>query len=197
MSTVIGILMTLGYLTLSCRLFATFMRPFILIISIFFLLACSSNAQQVYKTFSFNEVGWTIDLPHNFQVLDSITDVEKMQGGKKLIENANGIKAEVSRTKTLISATKNSFNFFNSTITPCDINSDSGYQRETKTVKDMIYKTLVETMPKAKIDSATSTENIDGLSFDKFRITVTINGNVLFNSFLLSKLYKGYDFGIS
>src|SRR5690349_2185651 len=118
------------------------MKPFLLTFTIFILTACLANAQQGGQTYSFNEVGWTIVLPSDFQLLDSATDAEKMQAGKRIVEEANDIKAEVSRTKTLISATKNSFNFFNATITPCDITSDSGYQEETRNVKDMIYNTL-------------------------------------------------------
>lgn len=61
----------------------------------------------------------------------------------------------------------------------------------------MLYTTLQKKMPDAKIDSISSPYAMDGLTFNKFRVTVQIKDKVLFNMLLLAKLYRGYDFGIS
>jgi hypothetical protein len=50
---------------------------------------------------------------------------------------------------------------------------------------------------KEKLDTASSIEYIDGLAFDRFHIAVTLNKDVQFEMFLLSTLYRGYDFSIT
>jgi hypothetical protein len=171
------------------------MRTFIFVGALLFLN--TTFGQQSGKEYIFKGVGWKIFLPEGFNVIDSIDNTVRNERGKKAIENANDIKADISETITLISATKDTYNCFNSTITPFDLKKDGNWEETSQTVKDMVYITFVKKMPDAKVDSATTTEIIDGLSFNKFRVTVTINDKTLFNSFLLSKLYKGYDFGIS
>lgn len=156
-----------------------------------------SFAQQIDRKYTFKEVGWSFALPANFKAIDSFDNAQRMERGKEAIEQANDMKADVSQTRTLISATKDTYNYFSSTITPFDPKKDGDYKAANRSVRDMIYKTFVERMPDAILDSSTTTMTIDGLTFDKFRVTVSMKEKVLFNMFLLTKLYKGYDFGIS
>lgn len=168
----------------------------LILICAFFLLTHAS-AQQIGKIYFFKEIGWTITLPSDFKTLDSIEDAERNERGLKAIEESNEIKADITELKTLIAASKNVYNYFNSTITPFDPKKDGDYDSSSKTVKDMVYKTFLDKMPTAKIDSVTTSEVIDGLLFDKFHVTIIIKENFIMNMFLLSKYYKGYDFGIS
>ena len=52
-------------------------------------------------------------------------------------------------------------------------------------------------MSEATIDTLAGKQIIDGVSFDKYHIIIKKNGKTIFNMLLLSKLYKGFDFGIS
>ncbi len=159
------------------------------------LIAGCSSAPKAGKEYTFKEVGWTLTLPPQFTVIDSAKNEALNQRGKKLIEESNDIKADFSGTRTLITAMKGN-NYFNSTITPFDP-KDGDYSTTSKTVKDLIYKTFADKMPDAKIDSSSTPATVGGLQFDKFHIIITMRGKALFNMFLLEKLYKGYDFGIS
>ncbi|MGB8194945.1 MAG: hypothetical protein WCF67_23620 [Chitinophagaceae bacterium] len=161
------------------------------------VITLHANAQQSNRTFTFKEIGWTITLPQGFERLSAEEDAAKNERGQQAIEDATGTKLDVSSAKTLISATRNNYNYFNSTITPFDPKTDGDWKEVSQSVKDMVYITFAEKIPGATIDSATTTTTISGLKFDKFRVTVTVDKKVVFNSFLLSKLYKGYDFGIS
>ena len=171
------------------------MRTFIILLIL--LALKSSFAQLQGNKYFFKEVGWTLVLPAEFKLIDSADNATRNERGKKLLEEANDITADISETKTLISATKNTYNYFNSTITPFDPSKDGDYNASNKTVRDMTYKALAEKMPDAKIDSSSTEVTIDGLTFNDFRVTVTLKEKVLFNMVLISKLYKGYDFGIS
>jgi len=146
-----------------------------------------SFAQQADRKYFFKEVGWTLIIPAEFKIADSTEDAAVGERGKKAIEETNDIKIDISQTKTLITVTKNTYNYFNCTITPFDPKTDGNYEATSQIVKDMLYK----------IDSISTQEKIDGLGFDKFRLTISLNDKILFNMFLLSKYYRGYDFGIS
>ena len=159
------------------------------------LIAGCSSAQHPGKEYTIKEVGWTLTLPPEFAVIDSVNNADLNQRGKKMLEESNNVKADMSTTRTLITAMKGN-NYFNSTITPFDP-KDGDYSTTSQTVKEMIYKTFSDKMPDAKIDSSSTPATVGGLQFDKFHITITLHDKVLFNMFLLAKLYKGYDFGIS
>ena len=164
------------------------------------LLTCfqfSFAQSETGKSYTFSQIGWSFTLPGGFTPMDSATAEAASQRGTKAIEDANGITADMSKTKTLISATKNSYNYFNVTITPYDVAKDGDFTTVSNGVKGVVYTTFAGQMPDAVIDSSTTIVSIDGLSFDKFRVTVTMQGKAIFNMFLLSKLYKGFDLGIA
>ena len=161
------------------------------------LITNSLLSQQAGKQYNFNQVAWTITLPSDFIVIDSADASARMERGVKAIEDANDIKGDFSTTTTLISATKNTYNYFNSTITPFDSKIDGSYSASNKELKNMVYKTMSEKMPKAKIDSITTTQVIDGLTFDRFSLAINIPSKASFSMIILSKYYKGYQFGIT
>ncbi|MDB5200671.1 MAG: hypothetical protein JWQ27_80 [Ferruginibacter sp.] len=173
----------------------TLTRTILLLFPLFFFQ--SSFAQSPGRLYNFEEIGWTINLPYEFKMIDSVENERKMNRGKKHIEDANGIIAEISDTKTLISATKNTYNYFNATLTPFNPATDGDFRKVEKTVRDLMYKTIVQRMPDATIDSSTTTILLDGLAFAKFGITVSIKDKFTIHMLLLTKLYRGYDFGIS
>lgn len=175
--------------------FAYFMRLTVTIIAL--LLTNCLLAQQSEKKYHFKPIGWTIVFPNDFSIIDSADNSSRMERGKKAIEEANDIKTDVSGTITLISATKNTYNYFNSTITSFDSLIDGNYDAGLKELKNMTYKTMSDKLSNVIIDSVTTTKTIDGLIFDKFSLLISIPGKSSFNMVLLTKLYKGYTFGIS
>lgn len=158
-------------------------------------LCCS--AQDSIKTYTFKEVGWTVKLPPGFKELSAAEDAAKNKKGKELMEDVAKTEIDVSELRTLFSATKNTHNYINSTVTPYNPEVDGDWRETLGFVKEMLYQTFKEKMPDAAVDTASSSMIIDGIRFDKFRVTITIDKKVIFTSYLLSKLYKGYDFGIS
>ena len=61
----------------------------------------------------------------------------------------------------------------------------------------ILYTTFHEKMKDVKIDTVTHMKTIDGLVFTEFSLKMPINDNLTVNMFVLSKFYKGYDFGIT
>ena len=161
------------------------------------LTAALSHAQTPATKYSFPQVGWTMFLPASFKILDSAKNAAMTENGKKAMEDANNIKADFSGLKTLISAMKDRTNYFNSTIKAYDPKKEGPYATTNQVVKSVLYNTFKQKLPSAKLDTASSYLDIDGLIFDRFYMRLTLDNKVLFHMVVLSKFYKGYDFGIT
>ena len=171
-----------------------FMKKILFLLAIF---ACfTSYAQEKGTKFYFKEIGWKVTLPNTFVMATEEENKNDMQRGVNLIENANDVVVEdLSDLKDLISATKGD-NYINATISPYHPETDGDYLENGEAVKQIIYRTF-ENMPNATLDSSSSKVVIDNLSFEKFSIKLTINKEPLLTMILISRLYKGYDFGIT
>ncbi len=163
----------------------------------FSILYFAATAQTENRIYTFKQIGWTIQLPADFDVMDSIDNIAHMEKGLKAIEDATDVTADISKTITLISATKDKFNYFNATIEPFDDSDGLSWESSNQTLKEVLYATFAEKMSDAAIDTISGKQIIDGVSFDRYHITISLDGKPIFNMLLLSKLYKGFDFGIS
>jgi hypothetical protein len=172
----------------------TFIRN-VVFIGIMLMTACSQGHHDS-RQYTLKEVGWTITLPPDFKVADSAKTADQMQQGKKAIEESTNTKVDMSTTKTLINATKG-HNTFNVTITGFDPKTDGDFAATNQITKNMVYQTFANQMPDAKVDSNSSSTTIGGLDFDQFHVNVKVKGQTIFNMYVLTKLYKGYDFGIT
>jgi hypothetical protein len=155
------------------------------------------HAQTSDTKYTFPQVGWTMYLPASFKIIDSAKNAAMTENGKKTMEDANNIKADFSGLKTLVSAMKNATNYFNSTITPYDPKTEGSYAKTNQGLKGILYNTFAQKIPNAKIDSASSQLTIDGVTFLRFYLRLKLDTRVLFHMVVLSKYYKGYDFGIT
>lgn len=168
------------------------------IISFLVLLTLSipALAQDSTKRYTFKEIGWTITLPDDFTELDSAANNKNIERGKKAFEESNDLITDISELKTLFSATKNKYQYISATLTPFDPKKDGDYLKVNKDIKDITYNTFRVQSPDAVLDTFSKKMIIDGLEFEKFSITIKIKDLTL-TLVLVSKLYKGYDFGIS
>lgn len=156
-----------------------------------------ATSQRESVQYTFKEIGWTMTIPADFKIIDSAKNAAINKIGKKAMEDANNIEADITTTRTLISARKDASNYFSSTITLFDPKKDGDYAAANKMVKDMVYKTFLDKMPNVQMDSSSNSITLDGLEFDKFHISIKMSDKIVLNMFILSKYYKGYDFGIS
>lgn len=169
----------------------------IICLTFFMLITTLCNAQQESVTFTYKEVGWTITLPKGYTVIDSATEAASLKTGKKIMEESNGVQIDVSGLRTLISASKNQFSYFNATITPFDPKEDGNYEENNQVLKDAMFKTFTDQIPGGNIDSSSTNTMIDGIRFDKFQIKIPIGDNTVMTMIMLSRLHKKYDFGIT
>jgi hypothetical protein len=112
------------------------------------------------------------------------------------MEQSAGAKLDISSTRTLISARKGN-QTFTATLTPFDTLKDGNYAHANESVKELLYKTFSAQMPDATLDTASDATKVGGLEFDRYRLAITVKGKTLFTMFVLSRLYKGYEFGMT
>jgi hypothetical protein len=171
------------------------MKTFLL--AVFSLLTIEGFCQVKDRQFYFKQVGCAVALPAAFKILDSAAEAVINEKGKQVLESAMDGEVDLSSTITLFSATLDMYNYFNATLTPFDPDADGDWNENNGLVKKAVMEAFAQNMKDAKLDSSSSKTTIDGLSFDKFKVTASVAGKTLFTTVILSKLYKGYDFGIS
>ena len=170
-------------------------NPKIILICFFLFLESFTYAQKPV-VYYFSEIGLTMYIPSDFNVIDAAKNEAINQHGQKLMEDANHMKVDVSETKTLIAARKSEKDYFNVTITPFDPKKDGSIDESNANVNRILFKTFHDKLPDAKIDTASGVKIVGGKSFSEFRLKILIRNTTMY-MYLLSKLYKGYDLGIS
>jgi hypothetical protein len=163
----------------------------------FFLFLGSFTYAQKLVVYYFSEIGLTMYIPSDFNVIDAAKNEAITQKGQKLMEDANHMKLDVSETKTLIAARKSTKDYFNVTITPFDPKKDGSIDEFNANVNKILFKTFHSKLPEGKIDTASGVKIVGGKSFSEFRLKILIDQNTTMYLYLLSKLYKGYELGIS
>ena len=168
--------------------------PLMLLFSFLLFEGCfgQSKDNQIYNSV-FN---WTITIPEGFKSV-SAEQWEKMQNkGASAIEKTYGQEI-VNRAKTILVFSDGPTNYFESNYQPFDEHIDGDYVTSCKGVGDILYGTFASQLPKAKIDSARSTEKIDGLVFQKFKIKITIPGKLVMYSLMYSRLFDKNEFAVN
>jgi len=155
-----------------------------------------AEAQKDADQYVLGQIGWTFSLPPNFTIL-SATDIALVNArGKKAIEKVIGQSVDVSGTKTLVSAKKDNLNYFNCTVAAFDPAKDGNWNAANADIKRIVFDAFKKEMPGNTIDSATTQTTIDGVPFQKFTVNIVVRTSRL-TSILYSKLYRGYNLGIT
>ena len=167
------------------------------IFSSFTILVFSFSHAQKPVVYFFSEVGLTLYLPPEFKVLDAVQNETLNKKGISEMSEANKMTIDASSLKTLIAARKSQSDYFNVTITPYNEIKEGPYYVASKEVNKILYNTFHENLKNSKIDTISNTKTIDGLVFTEFSLKMPVNDKLTMNMFVLSKFYKGYDFGIT
>jgi ribosomal protein L25 (general stress protein Ctc) len=180
------------------------MRIYILtILSIVLLISCKTDPnkqvdegtvkENVYHS---KEIGWTIEIPKGWKVTQREESQKREDNGLKAINEANGINYDASGLKQLISFQKDRFHIFQSTSEKFEIEYDGEYEENKILVKELLYDTYASNG--IKVDTISSTEKIDNLNFDLFKITVyDPKGKIMLYQDLYSTFRNGVDFGVN
>jgi CRISPR/Cas system CSM-associated protein Csm2 small subunit len=169
-----------------------FISPFILFL---FLFGCKDAVKT--KQYHFSQLGWTINVPADLEIMDA-AQIEKLnEKGRAAIEKTLDTAVDFSATKTLISITKNKLNNFTATITPFNVTEDGNWAEQNESLKLIMMETFKTQAPGAAMDTSSATESINGVSFQVFKTKLALPNNINLVTLMYSKLYKEFDFGVT
>ncbi|BCY28651.1 hypothetical protein [Flavobacterium okayamense] len=143
------------------------------------------------------EIGWSIEIPEDWTVIDKEQTKASNERGLKAIEETIDGKIDYSELRNLIGFQKNQFNLFQSTSEPYVEEYDGEWEENNEALKQIIYMTYVNNGIKTD-SSATTIEKINGLDFKKFSFTIySPNDEVILEQIMYSRFIEGYDFSVN
>lgn len=167
---------------------------FIVLLQVIFTVG--SHAQSVIRSLRFDTIGWTVNVPLEFEIME-IADEKKLQErGKKIIGETSDVDADLSKVINLFSAKNAEMNFFAATIEPFGTDYKE-WQENNSYIKELILTGFKKKMPDATFDTLSSKATIDGIEFLKFTMIIKTKGKFLLNWTGYWHLYKGFDFSIT
>ena len=149
------------------------------------------------NVYTSEEIGWTIEIPKGWTVIDKEKTKETNEKGLKALEETMGGESDYSGLKSLISLQKDQFNIFQSTSDPFKLEYEGEWEENNSALKEILYTTYLNQGMKTD-SSATTIEKIDGLEFHKYSFTIySPKGEVILKQIMFSRLINGFDFGVN
>jgi len=149
------------------------------------------------NVYTSEEIGWTIEIPKGWTVIDKEKTKEINEKVLKALEETMEGEIDYSGLKNLISLQKDQFNIFQSTSEPFKLEYEGEWEENNSALKEIIYTTYLNLGMKTD-SSATTIEKIDGLDFHKYSFTIySPKGEVILKQIMFSRLINGFDFGVN
>jgi len=149
------------------------------------------------NTYTSKEIGWKMEIPTGWTVVEKEKTKENNEKGLKALQETMDSEIDYSGLKNLISFQKDLFNIFQSTSEPFKVEYEGEWEENSAALKEIIYLTYLDQGIKAD-SSATTTEIIDGLEFQKYSFTIySPKGKFILSQIMYSRLINGFDFGVN
>lgn len=148
-------------------------------------------------TYTSIEMGWTMDIPKDWDITTREQNEEDMELGLEIVEEVIDGEIDISASKDLLGFQKNDFNSFQAISEPFEIEYPGEWEEANADLKKIIYIGISN--QGIKLDSTiTTTVKVDGLDFLKYGFTVYgPEGDVILNQIMYSRYINGSDFGVS
>lgn len=141
------------------------------------------------------EIGWTMEIPQGWKVIDKEKSEEFQEQGKKALENNTDATVDLNGLKMLISFQKDQFNIFQSTSEAFNLEYEGQWEENNAATKAIIYATYVNMGIQAD-STATKTVTIDGLDFQTYTFAIRDpEGNVIMTQTMFTRYINGFGFG--
>ncbi len=174
-------------------------RTVALSIIITVLISCNNDkskkqikSENVYVR---QEIGWTMQIPDEWQILDQTTQGVYKQKGKEIINEFNKENREYKGLIYLLGFKKNQLNIFQSNFEKTAYADKKKWAENKRQQKISTAKMYAE--QGVKIDTISSMEKIDGIDFSVFLVTVynQLEG-VRYTQKIYGSYINGFDFAV-
>jgi len=163
---------------------------------IILLIFQNCNGQKTETKFYNEDFKWSILIPKDFNQVSEKEWSKKKQKGEKALEKTTGEEV-INEAKTIFVFKTDDMNYFEANYQPFDINVDGDYLESNKNVNNTIYQTFKDNMPNVKIDTLSSTEKINSLTFHKYETKIHLPSNKILHMIMYSKLFDKKEFTVN
>ena len=158
--------------------------------------SCNSQKKSAPKEIYNMEFNWKIEIPAGFESVPAEQWMKMQARGGSAIEKTYDAKIE-NKSITIFVFRSGQLNYFESNYQPFDSTTDGSYLESFRNVNDVLYGTFEAQMPKAKLDSASSQETIDGKLFHTFKVRITIPDKLVMDFWMFSRLFGNKEFTVN
>jgi len=174
-------------------------RNFTLSIIITVLVSCNNDkstkqikSENVYVR---QEIGWTMQIPDEWQILNQTTQGVYKQKGKEIINELKKENREYKGLIYLLGFKRNQLNIFQSNFEKIKYKDEQAWRENKKQQK--ISTAQMYAKEGVKIDTISSMEKIDGIDFSVFLVSVYNQlGSVRYTQKIYGSYISGFDFAV-
>lgn len=158
------------------------------------LMVC--RAQTPKKEFYNDMFKWSITIPENFTSVEP-AEWERLQNrGAAAVERTYDQKV-VNRAVTIFVFKSDRLNYFESNYQPFDVAGKDDYIGSFRSTNQILYGTFKAQMPNARLDSASSQETINGLTFQAFKVAIHFPNDMVMDCWMYSRLFGNKEFSVN
>ena len=161
-----------------------------------FVQSCSGQTKTPKREIFNSDFNWTITIPENFEKLSSAEWKKLQNKGTKAIEKNNDIDIE-NQSKNLFIFRSDQLNYIESNYQPFDTTINGKYIDSFNAVNSMLFKTFMTQFPNIRIDTSTTIEIIDNLSFYTYKMKIHYQNNLKWNVLMFRRLFDNRDFTVN
>ena len=166
------------------------------LILIWLFASCKGQTTKEAKTIHNNEFKWTITIPAGFDTVSAEKWTKLQNRGADAIEKTYNKKVE-NNSKTIFVFQNDQLNYFESNYQSYDIAEHGNYLETFRAVNNMLYKTFETQLKGAKLDSSSSTQTIDGLGFQTYKVVITFPNKMVMVCRMFCRLFGNEEFTVN
>ena len=153
------------------------------------------NALKEPLDYKADQIGWEITVNKGWEILGEEDIAYYDEQGKEAIEDALDMEVDYGSLINLLHFQKDEMNSFISTIEPFEETYPGEWLETIEYIKELMLFTY-ENEGMSATAGSTSTEEIDGLEFQTYKIEITTDGGVfIMGQIIYGSFVAGYDFG--
>ncbi|MEJ8843228.1 hypothetical protein WG954_12635 [Lacibacter sp. H375] len=165
-------------------------------VAVFFTTLSLYAQAEPGKEYFFKPLKWKIVIPEGTKTVSNEEWNKLEEKGAAAIEKTYGEKIE-SQATTIFVVKYDDRNYLEANQQPYDSISDPDYPAYFRSVNEVLYTTFKEQIPNATIDTASTEELIDGLTFQKFRISISLPNNMVIRIYMYSRPFGNKELTIN
>ncbi len=146
------------------------------------------QSQSTTDTLTIAEFNWTVVVPEDFEPVNQQDWNKVLQKGMDLLEDTYDEEIE-NQSVTLFIFKKGKFNTFEANWQPYDVEVDGDYMQTYADVNRVVYQAFEDQLKGTMLDSLTTTQNVSGLQFNRFDVSLDFPNGIKLRTSSFSRLF--------